>query len=245
MAIDLEDIDGLVGAVSVTIDCAAFYEQCAPLVERSLEAVASVVGAPGAVGDERFANDALAGVYVVGGASDLPVVARKLREVFGRRVKRSTYPSAATAVGLAIAFEDDAPTVEERLNRTFGVFRELGDGADVAFDPIVPPEAELGREWVRRYRPMHNLGCYRFAECDRLQDGVPVGDLLPWGVVRFPFDPGLRTGADLAEVAVRRLDAPGPEVEERYRIDAAGIVEVEITDVDSGFRQHHRLGAGL
>jgi molecular chaperone DnaK len=232
---------------TATVDCVDYYERCGPLIERSLDAIGAALppGAPGS--GERFDCDSIAGVYVVGGASDLPVVARKLREVFGRRVKRSTYPSAATAVGLAIAFEDDAPSVEERFNRTFGVFRELGDGADVSFDAIVPAEAEIGPagvEWVRRYRPMHNLGCYRFAECNRLVDGVPVGDLLPWGVVRFAFDPALRDQSDLADTPVRRLGEPGPTVEERYRVDPSGIVEVEITDVDSGFRQHHRLGVG-
>jgi molecular chaperone DnaK (HSP70) len=229
-----------------TVTCTDYYDACLPLVERSLDAVGRVLAA--GTGDERFDCDSLAGVYVVGGASDLPVVARRLREVFGRRVKRSAYPSAATAVGLAIAFEDDAPSVSDRFNRTFGVFRESGDGSDVAFDAIVGTDAPVvdgGTALVRRYRPMHNLGCYRFAECDRLEEGVPVGDLLPLGVVRFAFDASLRELSDLEPVKVRRLEVPGPLIEERYLIDGSGLVEIHITDLDSGYSRHHRLGAAI
>jgi molecular chaperone DnaK (HSP70) len=240
IAVDLED------GTPVTVSCSDFYDRCLPLVERSLEAVARVL--PAGTGEERFDCETLAGVYVVGGASDLPVVARRLREVFGRRVKRSTYSSGATAVGLAIAFEEDAPRIADRFSRAFGVFREMEAGSDVHFDAILTPEVEVldkGTELVRRYHPVHNLGCYRYAECDRVENGVPVGDLLPWGVVRFPFDPSLREMSDqkLDKVPVRRLPAPGPLVEERYRIDRTGIVEVRITDLDSGFSQSHRLGS--
>ena len=237
IVVDLED------GTTASVACADFYERCLPLVERSLDAVGRVL--PPGTGPERFDCETLAGVYVVGGASDLPVVARRLREVFGRRVKRSAYPSAATAVGLAIAFEDDAPKIADRFSRTFGVFREAEDGADVAFDPILDADTTVtseGTERVRRYRAVHNLGCFRFAECDRLEGGVPVGDLLPWRVVRFPFDPALRNGVDLDGVKVRRLPAPGPSIEERYLIDPSGIVEVRITDLDSGFTRSHRLG---
>ena len=40
-----------------------------------------------------------AGVHwVTGGGSELPLVARMLREEFGRRVRRSTYTRSATAI---------------------------------------------------------------------------------------------------------------------------------------------------
>ncbi len=226
---------------SVTVATADLYAACEPLVERTLEAVARVLPA-GA--DERFDTEALAGVYVVGGASDLPVVARTLREVFGRRVKRSPYPSASTAVGLAIA-ADDAPALTERFSRTFGVFREARGGDELTFDVLVTPDAPIaadGSSWVRRYRAAHNVGWFRFAECDRLVEGRPEGDLHPWGEVRFAFDPALR-GADLAAVPVRRLDGAGPHVEERYQVLLTGVVEVRITDLDTGFSQEHRLGS--
>ena len=42
-----------------------------------------------------------AAVYLVGGSSDLPLVSRLLRERYGRQVRRSPHPHAATAIGLA------------------------------------------------------------------------------------------------------------------------------------------------
>jgi molecular chaperone DnaK (HSP70) len=221
----------------VTVQTAALYEACRPLVERTLAVVDALLP-----GDEL---EGIAGIYVVGGASDLPVVARTLRDVYGRRVKRSQHPSGATAVGLAIAL-DEGVRVSERFGRAFGVFREREAGEDVAFDPILTADVEVGEDGlqtVRRYRPVHNVGVFRFAECDRLSDGEPVGDLLPVGAFRVPFDPDLRNGADLDDVAVERLEGPGPLVEERYRVDATGSVEVEIVDLGTGWSQSHRLGA--
>jgi molecular chaperone DnaK (HSP70) len=220
---------------AVTVTTADYYAACEPLVARSLAVVERVVAFR-----EEGATDSLAGLYVTGGASDLPVVARRLKDAFGAKVKRSAYASASTAVGLAIAF-DEAPRLLERFSRTFGVFREREAGADVAFDAILTPSTETGAALVRRYRAVHNVGCFRFAECDRLDGGLPVGDLLPWGVVRFPFDPALREAA-LDDVVVTRLAGRGPLVEERYEIHPTGLVEVHITDLESGFSRHHVFG---
>src|SRR6185369_17904370 len=91
-------------------------------------------------------EDALAGIYVVGGASALPVVSRVLRERFGRRVHRSPYPSAAIAMGLAIAVDEDAGfELSDRLSRHFGVFREGRGGQEVVFDPIFSRDTRVPR----------------------------------------------------------------------------------------------------
>jgi hypothetical protein len=234
------DVDGL----SVTLPVAAFEEACGPLVERTLDAIAHVLP-PGDDG-ERFDLTGLAGVYVVGGASDLPLVARRLKEVFGRRVKRSAHASGSTAVGLAIALDGGALVASERFSRTFGVFRETDAGVHVAFDPILGPDDEVaatGGELRRRYRAVHNVGCFRFAECARVDGPEAVGDLLPWGVVRFPFARELQGRPDLDTIAVERLASPGPLVEERYTIDPSGVVRVAFTDLESGFSREHQLGA--
>jgi molecular chaperone DnaK (HSP70) len=222
---------------AVTVTTADYYAACEPLVARSLAVVERVL--PSA---DDGALDRLAGVYVTGGASDLPVVARRLKDVFGAKVKRSAYATASTAVGLALAFED-APRMRERFARTFGVFREREGGADVAFDPILTPDTPAGAPLVRRYRPVHNVGLFRYAECARLEAGLPVGDLLPWGVFRFPFDAALQGGDALDAVSVRRLDGRGPLVEERYEVRPDGLVEVRITDVESGFQRSHVFAA--
>jgi molecular chaperone DnaK (HSP70) len=221
---------------SVTVTTADYYAACEPLVARTLETAARVLPHGG---DDAFPT--LAGVYVTGGASDLPVVARKLKEVYGARVKRSAYASASTAVGLAIAFEE-APRLLERFS------------PDVR---RVPRARERDRRGVRRApRARHRDGRAAGAavparpttwaasgtpSVTAWRGGLPVGDLLPWGLLRFPFDPALRD-ADLDDVVVTRLDGRGPMVEERYEVLPTGLVEVHITDLDSGYARRHVFG---
>ena len=70
----------------------------------------------------------VAGIYVVGGQSSLPVVGRVLRELFGRRVHRSAYPSAARHGPRHRRGRGGGLPLEDRLSRHFGVFREAADG---------------------------------------------------------------------------------------------------------------------
>src|SRR5207237_8496470 len=80
---------------------------------------------------------AVAALYVVGGASALPLVGRLLRERYGRKVRTSSYPHAATAIGLAIAADQEAGYhLRERFTRHFGVWREAEDGRASAFDMV-------------------------------------------------------------------------------------------------------------
>ncbi len=225
----------------VTLSLKKVYAAVRSLVEQTLDTVAEVVPRAGGA----FDDEGLSGVYVVGGASSLPVVARTLREAFGRRVRRSTSPSASTAIGLAVAAVSNL-TLTRRLGRHFGVFRELGGGARISFDPIFDERTPLGAggapELVRRYRPAHDIGHYRFAECsDVADDGSPAGDLVPQGQVRFAFDRRLR-GTALEALPVNR-GGPGPLVEERWSVDDAGVVKLTITDLDDGYQQSFKLAA--
>jgi molecular chaperone DnaK (HSP70) len=233
----------------VTLPVGDYYEACAPLVERTIEAMLPLMTRMGA---EAGAPDLaeIAGIYVVGGASELPVVARTLRERFGRRVHRSPYSAAAVAIGLSIAA--DASTgfeLVDRYSRTFGVFREAEGGTEITFDPIFTPDTELpsdeggSLERTRTYRAAHNVGHFRFFECSAFDDrGRPRGDMALFGDVRFPFDPGLHEARDLAGVPVERWGDRGPQVTERYRLDDKGMVDVVIRDQDSGYERAYRLG---
>jgi molecular chaperone DnaK (HSP70) len=256
LSIDLEPALSIEQEVSIAV--ADFYAACTPLVERTLEAMrpvmASFEGALQADGGESTVASQVAGVYVVGGASALPIVPRLLRKQFGRRVHRSPYPSAAVAIGLAIAADDSAGfELSDRLAHTFGVFREGAAGLEITFDPIftpetcVPPRTGKRVSCRRVYRAAHNVGHFRFLECSAVsRDGRPSGDVVPSGDVLFPFDATLREqGLDLAKVPVRRTDDRGPRIEEEYTLDEHGMVAVTIRNLDADYQRVYRIGGSL
>jgi molecular chaperone DnaK (HSP70) len=254
VAVDLDDVfesaKNAPGEISIPV--ADYYEACTPLLERTLEALRPVLASVGGDLDAEGVPSEVAGLYVVGGASSLPVIGRLLRARFGRRVHRSPYPHAAVAIGLAIAGDDAAGfELVDRFSRNFGVFREEEGGARASYDPILTRELALPKPGEppvtirRRYRAMHDVGHYRFFECAAFDaSGAPRGEIAPLTDVLFPFEPSLRDRqAELARWPVQRLDREGPLVEERYAVDASGMVEVTIVDLDSGFARTERLGA--
>jgi molecular chaperone DnaK (HSP70) len=249
------DLEAALGAdaprAELTVQVSDFYDACAPLVERTIEAMLPVMSTAAAA-EERDGTDleTIAGLYVVGGASLLPVIGRRLREKFGRRVHRSPYASAAVAIGLAIAADESAGfALSDRYARTFGVFREGADGREITFDPIFTagtelPDGSAPLTETRTYRAAHNVGHFRFFECTAVEEGgKPRGDMALYGDVYFPFDPRLAETADLARVAVQRSGADGPRIVERYALEKSGIVDVLIQNVDTGYERAYRLGA--
>jgi len=232
------EVDGRAVAVPVS----AFYEDVAPVVESTLATMEPLLTRDGE-GLIGLADD-VAGLYVVGGGSELPVVPRLLRARFGRRVHRSPHTAASTAIGLAIAADPDAGyTLSERLSRGLGVFREQRSGAQVSFDPLLGPDLRVSTTDTvavsRTYRAAHNIGWFRFVEYTAIDDaGVPRGEVLPSGEVVMPFTPLLQqrvvAGEDIGRVDVVRTE-DGPGVEELYAVDPHGIVTVQIRDLDTGF----------
>lgn len=241
VAIELER--GITGAGEVVISTADYYELCRPLVERTLHAVEHLMAQ-----NSISANDA-ASLYLVGGSSDLPVVARTLRERFGRLVRRSPYPHAAVAIGLAIAADSEKGyKLRERFTRNFGVWRDTDAGRAIAFDVLfakdtpLPEKGEPPLICTRRYHPAHNIGHFRYLECSDLSaTREPQGDLTPWNEVWFPFDPTLRNDDTIESQLVVRSLPSGTLIEEVYSCDANGIIEVAIQDLTSCFGQHFRL----
>ena len=236
-----------VAGAPVTVSVADFYAATEGLVLASLEAMAPLVSELADEIDQLSGQ--VAGIYLVGGGSGLPLVPRLLRERFGRRVHRSPYPAASTAIGLAIAADPASGySLTDRLWRGFGVFRELDRGRAIGFDQLVDRNTALPAHGelvvTRRYRAVHNVGWYRFVEyADVDAAGEPSGDLAPIAEVRFPFDPSLQGRARLDHVPVERW-GHGPTVEEAYRIDPNGIVSVRITDTSTGYSQVYGLGSG-
>jgi molecular chaperone DnaK len=238
MIVDLDVVEDGMG--QITIPVSDFYQRCRPLLQETL------------VPTSRFAEGTeIDALYVTGGGSELPLVSRMLRDEFGRKVKRSEYTRSATAIGLAIQADATAGyTLREVFTRNFGVWRESDAGHRMIFDSIfprgtrLPAAAEPPLTVSRQYRPVHNLGDFRYLEAGHVGDGgQPSGDMTVWDEILFPFDPALADVRTLESVAVQRCPA-GPEqvVEERYACDAAGVVTVAIRNLTSHYCREYRLG---
>ena len=228
-----------VGEHEVVVSVDELYARAAPLVEQTLNVMRPLLGALG----EDSELEEIAGIYTVGGGSGLPLVARMLRQRFGRRVHRSPFPSAACAIGLSIAAGDETGrVVRDRLSRAFGVFRERDDGRALSFDPLLLPDTPLGGRLCAAIAPCKRRPLPR-SRGAALRDEEPDGDIIPFADVRFAFDVRLR-GSDLGAVPVIRI-GDGPEIEERYYVDDNGLILVEIEDVAASFVQSFRISSGL
>jgi len=241
ITIDLERVRKHWKEVSITVE--PFYEQCRPLVENSRKVVEDLLAA--------HPDHTIDTLYLTGGGSELPPVARVLRETFGRRVRRSAYMHSATAIGLAIRAEghEDLP-LRDQFTKNFGVWREADAGHRVVFDVLFPRGVKLPSRGedplriVRSYRPMHNIGHFRYLECAQLgADHQPQGEINNWDEIRVAFDPALRDSQSLADEPVRRR-APQQEqwIQEEYTCDVSGDVKVKISDTLTQEANEYRLG---
>jgi len=243
MVIDLGTV--VKGKRPVVLETALVYDRCRALIESSLDSLQRLLRH---VGDHPEDNRSLAAVYLVGGSVAFPPVSRVLRDAYPNKVKTSPFPHAATAIGLAVAGDREAPIkVQETVSRHFGLWREKGK--DKCFDPIFLKDRKVdfdtGRLKVSRtYRPVHNIGLLRYMECSALgQEGEPEGDIALWKDVYFPYDPGLRNRKDLRRVPVQVLpELSSQEVTETYEYDEQGLIRVEIENRTSGYRKHFNLG---
>ena len=240
VTIDLEFVRP--GWSQVTIPVEAYYERCRPLIESTREVVDNLLAAhPGLTLDI---------LYVTGGGSELPPVARILRESFGRKVRRSAYMRSASAVGLAIRASAQADNLREQFNQNFGIWREADAGGTIVFDLIFPRGLRLPRSGdaplaiERFYQPAHNVGHFRYLECSRLDErGQPTGEITNWEQIRFPFDPQLQSAYDLFAYPVERLnDQNHVTIHEKYTCDANGNVQVKISPDPSGYTRNFLIG---
>ncbi len=246
VVVDFGLVDPDLGEVLVAVP--SFYDRCVPLIQRTIDATEKAAQAAFEIAGGNPSG--VAAVYLVGGSCELPVLARALRERFGRRVRRSPYPAAATAIGLVIAADQEAGYVlTERFSRHFGVWREGESGQRVVFDPIFTKQTSLpapGQPPLtarRRYHPAHNLGRLRFLECSSLQgQNEPAGDIFPWAEVTFPFDPALAGNAKLETIPIQRQPEVGDQViEEEYQCDDAGVIQVTLANLTAGYSKAYRI----
>lgn len=240
IAIDLERVRPEWQQVTFPVE--AYYDRCRPLIEATREVVENLLAA-----HEASSIDTL---YVTGGGSELPPVARILRESFGRKVRRSAYMRSASAIGLAIRAGAAGNEVHDRLNQNFGLWREADHGGNIVFDLIFPRGVPLpapGEPLLRverAYQPAHNIGHFRYIECSRLDErGQPSGEIANWDRIQFPFDPRLHHRADLTAEPIQRLAQPGEvTIREVYTCDSAGRVRAAIASEPSGYTRQYTIG---
>lgn len=226
-----------------TILVTDYYDRAWPLVAETLHATDDMLA-------QHCTLDAVEALYITGGGSELPLVSRVLREHYGRKVKRSAYMRAATAIGLAIhADQESGYTLRERFHQYFGVWREADEGRRIVFDPIFPKGLDLpaakqpALEVTREYRPVHNVGHFRFLESTRIEHGnQPAGEITYWDEILFPFDPNLEGATRLKEVPVgHNHEAHQCTIRELYRCDSNGRVSVEISNLTTGHTRVYPL----
>ena len=245
------------GWPQVTVAAGDFYDRCRPLVEETLHATEDLLekcgSAPGSSkpGQGEGEEARLEALYITGGGSELPLIGRMLRETFGRRVRRSAYTRAATAIGLAIQADAAAGYVlRDKFTRHFGVWREAEAGRSIVFDPLftkgtpLPGPSDPPLVNSRRYFPVHNIGHFRYLECTHLtEEGRPAGDITIWDDIRFPFDPSLRENSTLDQIPVGYLNnGRRCEAEESYACDRSGAVTVTIANLLDDYKRSYRLG---
>ena len=236
MVVDLDLVEEGLGQAAIAVT--DYYDRCRPLLDETVAATARLAS-----------TSEIDALYITGGGSELPLVARMLRDEFGRKVKRSEYTRSATAIGLAIQADSSSGyELREVFTRNFGVWRESEAGHRMVFDPIFPRGTRLPASGEhpltvsRTYYPVHNIGHFRYLEASQVSvDEQPAGDIAVWDEILFPFDPSLR-GADLQRAAVERTLGDSQEVEERYACDAAGVVTATVRNLTSGYGQDYRLG---
>jgi molecular chaperone DnaK (HSP70) len=240
IAIDIERVRE--GLDQVSISAETYYERCRPLIESTRTVVENLLA--------EHAEGQLETLYVTGGGSELPAVARILRESFGRKVRRSAYMRSASAVGLAVRAAAEADKLQEQFNQNFGMWREADSGGTIVFDLIFPRGVRLPApdeppiRLERVYRPVHNIGHFRYLECSRLdKQGQPIGEITNWEQIQFPFDPQLWGRPDLASQPVKPLNGSnGITAREEYWCDANGDLRVKISAMPSGNSREYLIG---
>jgi Ethanolamine utilization protein EutJ (predicted chaperonin) len=243
------DTSGVLSEDEVVLDVAPLYEAVTPLIERTMKATELLICGLREHGIDPDNPRELGAVYLVGGSVQFPAVQRALRARFGRKIQLAPQPHASTAVGLAIAADDEAGIfVREAPTRHFGVWREGEGGREKIFDPIIVKrhgsrvDGPLRIE--RTYRPAHAVGQLRFVECTDLDEQrTPQGEVTPWDSILFPYDPNLVGTDDLRPHVETRSDfLASEEIVETYEYAATGLIRVRIENRTRGYHRSYVLG---
>lgn len=219
----------------VSISVKAYYERLRPMLKRAVDALGSVISRA-ADREPRIQLDEGLTIYLVGGASKLPLVSQMVAEAFPRcRVILTDKPFTSVAMGAAICATDRV-RYRDIFARHFGLLRLRDFGRAEVFDLVFPAGTPIPRkgepplERTSWYHPHHNIGHLRYLECASIgPNGLPDGTVRAWSDVLFPYDPSISlTARPSAEQIVGTEQFAGQTVCEVYRCDSDGVITVEL-----------------
>lgn len=219
----------------VSISTAAYMDRIRPILAPAVETLARVI-ADAATREPRIKEATDLSLYLVGGSSKLPLVAKMVAERFpGSRIVLTDKPFTSVAMGAAICATERV-TYRDVFARHFGLIRLRDHGSSEQFDTIFPagtPIPRKGEPPLERhawYHPRHNVGHLRYLECTGIgDDGMPSGDVRHWSDILFPYDPSVSLTDAPPKGQIIATDRFGGEaVCEVYRCDSDGAITVEL-----------------
>jgi molecular chaperone DnaK (HSP70) len=226
----------------------AFHDAARPLIQKTIDLVDRVLTeTKGRAEPDR--------IVLAGGGSLLAAIPKMLKERYGRaRIHQGLYPLASVAIGAAIQAGSPGLTIEDRLTTHFGVLRVRNQGEeylDVIFEKGQKRPGPGQAALVRRppYDPRHNIGRFRYLECDDLNPNgpLPAGETVYWNEILFPYDralnPAGRRAPDLGPADIVPADHLGHErIQEEYVLDEYGIVTARISrSIQDQYASCHNL----
>lgn len=234
-----------------TVSVKAYFHALAGVLGAAVDTVAALVSGPAAraAGVDPEQLDAL---YLVGGASKLPLVGQLLSERFPQvRLVATDKPFTATAMGAAI-HSAETVTLHDILARHFGVLRLAEEGRREYFVPIfpaglrLPPRGTPPVELAVEYSPRHNIGHLRYFECAAVDEsGLPAIGVRAWSDVLFPYDPAIPFERRVARDEIRhRDDLAGITVCETYACDSDGVISVRLSRRGDGESRSYEIFRG-
>jgi molecular chaperone DnaK (HSP70) len=228
-----------------TVPVSEYFKRLRDVIAPAIELLGNLVRGRAA---RSFGIDAetLDAVYLVGGSSKLPLVAKMISAGLPEvRLMMSDKPFSATAMGAAIHSAEEI-TLRDILSRHFGVLRLADHGSREYFAPIFPAGMRLPSrggaplEQTIQYNPMHNIGHLRFLECAGIDEaGRPAVGVRAWSDVLFPYDLSIPIERRLTAAEItQRADLADAAVCEFYSCDSDGVITVHLSRRDGQVRSY-------
>lgn len=180
-----------------------------------------------ALSDAKRTREQIHEVILVGGATRMPVVVRRVKELFGSDPHQRLNPDEVVALGAAVqaglvgqnaAIDDMVVTDVSPFTLGIAVTKEFaGDIRDGYFDPVIDRNTTIPVSRVKRYSTVHaNQTMIRVhvfqGESRRVQDNLSLGEFEVPGIPPGPA---------------------GQAVDVRFTYDLNGVLEVEATVVST------------